>query len=242
MDQPRIVPQTEWLAARKKLLAREKQLTHLHDQVNAERRSLPWVKVEKDYVFEGPDGKQTLADLFEGRSQLIVYHFMWRFDIDTACPSCSFLADHMDGANWHLPHHDVTLIAISRGPFAKLAAYKQRMGWQFKMVSSHGSDFNYDYGVSFTKAELAKGKVYYNYGMTEGYDELPGLSVFTKDAAGQVFHTYSTYARGGDIFLGAHNFLDLTPKGRNETTIMDWVRRHDEYEATKPSATCCHPG
>lgn len=241
MDQLRIVPHTEWLAARKKLLAREKQLTRLHDQVNAERRSLPWVKVEKNYVFEGPNGQETLADLFEGRSQLVVYHFMWRFDIDSACPSCSFLSDHIDGANWHLPHHDVTLLAVSRGPFTKLAAYKQRMGWRFKMVSSHGSDFNYDYGVSFTKAELAKDKVTYNYGMTEGYDELPGLSVFAMNASGEVFHTYSTYARGGDIFIGAHNFLDLTPKGRNETTIMDWVRRHDEYDAVKPQPSCCHP-
>jgi predicted dithiol-disulfide oxidoreductase (DUF899 family) len=235
-----VVSREEWTAARKAHLRREKELTRLRDQVSAERRALPWVKVDKTYVFDTPDGKQSLAQLFDGRSQLIVYHFMWRHDLDTGCSGCSFLSDHIDGANWHLPHHDVTLLAVSRAPLAKLAAYKRRMGWQFRWVSSLGSDFNYDYHVSFTKDDLADGKVYYNYDMTEGWgmEELPGISVFTKDAKGDIFHTYSSYARGGDLLIGAHNWLDLTPKGRNETTIMDWMRRHDEYENTNASSCC----
>jgi predicted dithiol-disulfide oxidoreductase (DUF899 family) len=165
---------------------------------------------------------------------------MWRHDLGTGCNGCSFLADHIDGANWHLPHNDVTLIAASRAPLHLLDGYKKRMGWKFRWVSSDGSDFNYDYHVSFTRDQLASGKVYYNYEMTEdGFDELPGASVFYKDGKGEVFHTYSTYARGGDILIGAHNYLDLTPKGRNETTIMDWMRRHDEYEDAGKSPACC---
>jgi predicted dithiol-disulfide oxidoreductase (DUF899 family) len=242
LDRPKghpIVSREEWLAARKALLAREKELTRLGDQVSAQRRALPWVKVTKDYVFDTTDGRKSLSELFDGRSQLIVYHFMWRFDLDQGCDGCSFLCDHIDGANLHLAHHDVTLIAISRGPLDKLEAYRKRMGWRFRFASSFGGDFNYDYHVSFTKDELAKGKVYYNYQMTEdGFDELPGLSVFYRGDNGDVFHTYSTYGRGGDILIGAHNFLDLTPKGRNETTIMDWVRRHDEYAASGPQSCC----
>jgi predicted dithiol-disulfide oxidoreductase (DUF899 family) len=242
LDQTRqpVVSREEWIKARKAHLRREKELTRLRDQVSAERRALPWVKVDKNYLFDTPDGKQTLAQLFDGRSQLIVYHFMWRHDLDTGCDGCSFLSDHIDGANWHLPHNDVTLLAVSRAPLAKLEAYKRRMGWKFKWVSSLGSDFNYDYHVSFTKDDLAKGKVYYNYDMTEGWgmEELPGISVFYKDANGDIFHTYSSYARGGDLLIGAHNWLDLTPKGRNETTIMDWMRRHDEYEDTNASSCC----
>jgi len=203
--------------------------------VAAERRALPWVKLEKQYVFDTVGGKRTLAQLFEGRSQLIVYHFMWRWDLGQGCASCSFFADHVDGANIHLANHDVTFVAISRGRLADLEAYRKRLGWRFKLISSYGSDFNYDYHVSFAKEELARGKIYYNYATIEDEkylsDELPGFSVFYKDENGDVFHTYSSYARGGDLLLGAYNFLDLTPKGRNEREIMDWVKRNDEYES-----------
>jgi predicted dithiol-disulfide oxidoreductase (DUF899 family) len=234
-----IVSRDEWIKARKAHLLREKELTRLRDRVSTERRELPWVKVDKNYVFDGPDGKQTLSQLFDGRSQLIVYHFMWRWDLDTGCAGCSFLSDHIDGANLHLPHHDVTLVVASRAPLAKLEAYKKRMGWRFKWVSSYGSDFNYDYHVSFTQDDLAKGKVYYNYDMTEAsIGELPGISVFYKDASGTVFHTYSSYGRGGDLLIGAYNYLDLTPKGRNETTTMDWMRRHDEYDDATTNSCC----
>jgi predicted dithiol-disulfide oxidoreductase (DUF899 family) len=234
-----VVSRDEWLAARKAHLENEKALTRMRDRVAAERRTLPWVRVEKNYVFDTPYGKKTLTHLFDGRSQLIVYHFMWRWDLDQGCDGCSFLADHFDGANPHLAHHDVTLLAVSRGPLERLDAYWKRMGWQFPFASSYGSDFNYDYHVSFTQDELAKGRVYYNYEMTcEGFDELPGLSVFYKDRNGDLYHTYSSYARGGDILIGAYNFLDLTPKGRNQTKIMDWVRRHDEYDA--PVRASCH--
>jgi predicted dithiol-disulfide oxidoreductase (DUF899 family) len=234
----RIVSREEWLAARKELLGKEKELTRLRDALSAERRELPWVKVEKAYVFDGPDGKETLADLFGGKSQLIVYHFMLGPDWEEGCQSCSYLADHFDGANLHLPQRDVMLLAVSRAPLAKIQAFKRRMGWRFAWVSSYGNDFNYDYHVSFTKDDLAKGKVYYNYDMTdEGFDELPGASVFYKDAAGAVFHTYSCYARGLDILVGAYNWLDLAPKGRDEAELpwtMAWVRHHDRYEDQNP--------
>ena len=240
MQQNRIVSRDEWLAARKAHLKNEKALTRMRDLIAAERRTLPWVKVEKKYVFDTPEGKKSLADLFEGRSQLIVYHFMWRWDLGQGCPSCSFFADHVDGANVHLAHHDVTFVAISRGKLADLQAYKKRLGWKFPLLSSYDSDFNFDYGVSFTKEQL-KGKVNYNYQMIDGehaFDELPGTSVFYKDENGEVFHTYSSYARGGDLLLGAYNFLDLTPKGRNEKEIMDWVKRNDEYEDAREGASC----
>ncbi|MCZ7659012.1 MAG: thioredoxin family protein [Xanthobacteraceae bacterium] len=238
MQHPPIVSREDWIAARKRHLAREKELTRLHDEVMAERRALPWVRIEKDYAFDTPQGRRALAELFAGRSQLIVYHFMWRADLGTGCVGCSFLCDHVDGANLHLKHHDVTFVAVSRAPLAVLEAYRTRMGWRFDWASSEGSDFNFDFHVSFTKDQLETGKVYYNYEMTESsIEELPGLSVFIKDAAGAVFHTYSGYGRAGDVLLGAHNFLDFTPKGRNETTIMDWVRRHDEYEAAPQG--CC---
>jgi predicted dithiol-disulfide oxidoreductase (DUF899 family) len=232
----RIVSREEWLAARTAHLPKEKELTRLRDQLSAERRELPWVKVDKSYEFEGPGGKQTLADLFDGRSQLIVYHFMWRRDLDDGCVGCSFLADHIDGANLHLAHHDVTFVVISRAPLPVLQAYRQRMGWRFDWVSSQGSDFNFDYHVSFTKDDLAKGKVYYNYRMTEAsIEELSGLSVFHKDANGDIFHTYSSYGRGNEEILGAYMYLDITPKGRNETgpshNMSDWVRHHDKYDA-----------
>jgi predicted dithiol-disulfide oxidoreductase (DUF899 family) len=230
MQPHEIVSQEEWLVARKAHLAKEKELTRLRDQLSAERRELPWVKIEKRYVFDGPDGRETLAELFGGRSQLLVYHFMLGPGWEEGCRSCSYLADHIDGANLHLPQRDVTLLAVSRAPLAEIEAFKRRMGWRFKWVSSYGNDFNQDFHVSFTKEELANGKVDYNYDMVEGYDELPGLSVFYKDENGDVFHTYSSYARGNEEVIGAFIYLDITPKGRNEKEIMDWVRRHDEYE------------
>jgi predicted dithiol-disulfide oxidoreductase (DUF899 family) len=232
LKHPRIVSETEWVVARKDLLTREKELTRLRDEVSRHRRELPWVKIKKEYVFEGADGRETLADLFDGRSQLIVYHFMLGPGWEEGCKSCSYLADHFDGANWHLPHRDVTLVVISRAPFSEIEPFKKRMGWRFKWVSSSVNDFNFDYHVSFTKEEEAKGQVYYNYGMEEFIsEELPGLSVFYKNENGDVFHTYSTYARGLDILVGAYNFLDLVPKGRNEDpeATMSWVRHHDRY-------------
>jgi predicted dithiol-disulfide oxidoreductase (DUF899 family) len=230
-----VVSREEWIEARKAHLKNEKALTRMRDMVSAERRALPWVKVEKEYVFDTPTGKKTLADLFGKNSQLIVYHFMWRWDLGQGCDGCSFLCDHVDGANQHLVQHDVTFVAVSRAPLAKIESYKKRMGWRFPWVSSYGSDFNLDYHVSFTPEEVTKGKAYYNYEIQDvGIDELSGRSVFFKDAAGNVFHTYSSYARGGDPFLGAYHYLDITPKGRNETgpghNLTDWVRRHDEYE------------
>jgi predicted dithiol-disulfide oxidoreductase (DUF899 family) len=232
MLQHPIVSRQEWLAARRALLVKEKEATRLRDKINAERRALPWVKVEKAYAFETPAGTKTLADLFDGRSQLLVYHFMMGPDWAAGCPGCSFLADHLDGALPHLEHHDVTLAAVSRAPLAKIKAYKDRMGWRFDWVSSHGSDFNYDYHVSFTPEDLATGEVFYNFaeiGSADAHDELPGLSAFAKDAAGNVFHTYSSYARGPEELIGTLMILDRAPKGRNETTTMDFVRRHDEY-------------
>ena len=232
--QTEIVPEAEWLIARKDLLTREKEFTRQRDALSAARRKLPMVKVEKQYVFEGPEGKQTLADLFEGRSQLIVYHFMFGPGWEEGCKSCSYLADHFDGANWHLPHRDTTLAVVSRAPISEFLPYKKRMAWRFKWVSSHGSDFNFDYHVSFTPEEEKKNKVRYNYTEDEYIsDELPGLSVFYKDENGDVFHTYSTYARGLESLVGAYNFLDLVPKGRDEDpqSTMSWVRRHDQYDA-----------
>ena len=229
---PKVVSEPEWLVARKDLLTRERELTRLRDEVSRHRRELPWVKIDKEYIFDGPDGRQTLADLFDGRSQLIVYHFMLGPGWEEGCKSCSYLADHFDGANGHLPHRDVTFVVISRAPLSQIQSYQKRMGWRFKWLSSHGKDFNFDYHVSFTEEDEKKGKVYYNYATQEFIsDELPGLSVFYKDENGDVFHTYSTYARGLDILVGAYNLLDLTPKGRNENpdATMDWVRRHDEY-------------
>jgi len=229
-----IVSPDQWLAARKQLLAREKELTRLRDRLSAERRTLPWVRVEKEYVFDGVDGKETLADLFAGRSQLIVKHFMFGPDWEEGCVGCSFHADHMDGARVHLESHDVTLLAVSRAPLSRIEAFKQRMCWRFKWVSSYGSDFNYDYQVSFTPDQIAGNKVYYNYDMRDFQsDEMSGVSVFYQDAAGGIFHTYSSYARGNEHLLGAYGYLDLTPKGRDETgpnrNLTDWVRHHDRY-------------
>ena len=232
---PQVVSQSDWLAARKQLLKKEKEFSRLRDELSAERRRMPWVKVEKDYVFEGPGGRESLAELFAGRSQLITYHFMLGPGWGEGCPSCSFLGDHFDGSLIHLANRDVTLLAVSRAPLAEIEAYKKRMGWRFKWVSSFGSSFNYDFGISFSKEQLSSGDFTYNYQAGSAFpsEELPGLSVFSK-RAGEVFHTYSTYARGLDILLGAYNFMDLTPKGRDEAEMkphaMAWVRRHDKYD------------
>jgi predicted dithiol-disulfide oxidoreductase (DUF899 family) len=234
IELPKLVSRDEWLTARKELLKQEKELTRQRDALTAKRRELPWVRVEKEYVFDTPKGKQTLADLFDGRSQLVVNHFMLGPGWKEGCVGCSFGADHIEGALVHLEHHDVTVVVVSRAPLHEIEAYKKRMGWRFNWVSSYDSDFNYDYHVSFTKEDMTKGRVYYNFEMTEALiEELPGLSVFYKDAAGDIFHTYSSYARGAEELLGTYMVLDLTPKGRNETgpnhNLMDWVRRHDEY-------------
>jgi predicted dithiol-disulfide oxidoreductase (DUF899 family) len=233
LKQPKVVSREEWLKARKAHLIKEKELTRQRDELSRQRRELPWVEVEKNYIFDGPRGKETLADLFDGRSQLIIYHFMFGPGWKEGCPSCSFLSDHLDGAIVHLNARDVSLAVVSRAPFTQIESFKKRMGWGFKWVSSYESDFNFDYHVSFTKEELEKGKVYYNYEMEEfGAEEAPGASVFFKDSNGAIFHTYSTYGRGGDILLGTYNFLDLTPKGRDEDSLaftMAWVRHHDRY-------------
>jgi predicted dithiol-disulfide oxidoreductase (DUF899 family) len=234
--QHRIVSREEWLEARKALLKKEKSLTHLRDRLSADRRDLPWVRVDKTYVFDTPEGKQSLSDIFDGRSQLIVYHFMLGPGWLQGCPSCSYLADHFDGAAIHLAQRDVTLVVVSRAPLAEIEAYKKRMGWRFKWVSSFGTDFNRDFHVSFTPDERAGGKVEYNFEMTEfPSEEAPGVSVFACDN-GQVFHTYSAYSRGLDMLIGAYNFLDLAPKGRDENSLpwsMAWVRRHDEYDGAE---------
>ncbi|MGH9747122.1 MAG: DUF899 domain-containing protein [Candidatus Acidiferrales bacterium] len=231
---PQVVSQSEWLEARRALLIREKEFTRLRDEMSRERRELPWEKVEKPYAFQGPKGKETLTELFDGRSQLIVYHFMLGPGWKEGCPSCSFLADHFNPATVHLAQRDVTFVAVSRAPLPEIEVFKKRMGWGFKWVSSSGSDFNFDYQVSSTKEQIAKGEIFYNYesgGKFPG-EERPGASVFYKNEAGEIFHTYSTYSRGLDILIGAYNFLDLTPKGRNEAGLphgMSWVRHHDRY-------------
>lgn len=228
------VARSEWLAARRALLEREKELTRMRDEIRRLRQELPWEKVEKEYRFESPGGEKTLAELFEGRSQLIIQHFMFGPEWEEGCVGCSFHADHVDGANQHLMQHDVTFTAVSRAPLSKITAFKKRMGWSFPWVSSFGSDFNYDFQVSFTPEQLAQGKVLYNYEMTPSpIDELHGLSVFYKGDDGGVFHTYSSYGRGNEEVLGAYVYLDITPKGRNENgpncNLTDWVRHHDRY-------------
>jgi predicted dithiol-disulfide oxidoreductase (DUF899 family) len=230
-----VVSPREWIASRKQLLRKEKEFTRLRDELSRQRRELPWEKVEKDYVFQGRNGKETLTDLFDGRSQLIVYHFMFGPGWEAGCPSCSYLADHFDGSLIHLANRDVMLVVVSRAPMAEIEAFKKRMGWRFKWVSSFGNDFNRDYHVSFTKQEAAQGKVEYNYEVTEfPSEEAPGASVFYKNGEGELFHTYSSYARGLDVLVGAYNFLDLVPKGRDEDGFafsMAWVRHHDRYGA-----------
>jgi predicted dithiol-disulfide oxidoreductase (DUF899 family) len=234
--QHRIISQDEWLAARKQLLVKEKELTRLRDRLAAERRALPWVKVEKLYVFDGPNGKETLADLFGGHSQLIIKHFMLCPGWKEGCVGCSFELDQVDGILIHLAHRDVSCLAVSRAPLTEIDAFKQRMGWHLKWVSSFSSDFNFDFNVSFTPREIAKGEGYYNYDIRkiEIY-ELSGRSIFYKDINGDVFHTYSSYGRGGEDLLGAYRLLDLVPKGRDETgpnhNLSDWVRHYDRYSS-----------
>jgi predicted dithiol-disulfide oxidoreductase (DUF899 family) len=242
MTAHKVVSRKDWLDARKALLARERELTHLRDRLNAERRALPWVEVEEDYIFDAPEGRTTLARLFDGRSQLAVYHFMLAPGSDHICDGCAFLADHVDGARQHFEQADLSFVAISRAPLARIEAVKRRMGWRFRWVSSFGSDFNFDYGVSFTDEQVAKELTGYNYGTTPyAHPDLHGTSIFARDEAGQVFHTYSSYARGPELLLGAFNWLDLTPKGRNESGTMSWVRLHDKYEKSPvDSGDCCH--
>ena len=228
-----VVPREEWIAARTALLAKETEFTRLRDELSRERRALPWEKVEKPYVFDRPGGTASLADLFGTRSQLVVYHFMFSPDWDAGCPHCSFWADNFDGIDVHLRHRDVSFVAISRAPLAKLEAFKKRMGWSFTWVSSGKSDFNHDYQASFTPEQLRAGTVFYNYApVTQKSPDREGISVYYKDGRGTVFHTYSCYARGIDMVNGAYQFLDLVPKGRDEDHLeftQSWVRHHDKY-------------
>jgi predicted dithiol-disulfide oxidoreductase (DUF899 family) len=253
----KVVTKDEWVKARKAHLAAEKEFTRRRDELSRQRRELPWERVEKDYVFDGLNGRERLADLFAGRSQLIIYHFMFGPAWEEGCKSCSFLADHFDGPRIHLAHRDVSFAVVSSAPRESIEKFQKRMAWSFHWVSSYGSDFNRDFGVQFTKEELA-GEVDYNYGKGRfGAEEAPGLSVFYKDQAGEVFHTYSTYARGLDPLVGTYQFLDLVPKGRDEDGLafsMAWVRHHDRYdtdytvdakagyEKPKKTGSCCEHG
>ena len=243
MQPYKIVSREEWLQARKAHLENEKRLTRARDELSRQRRELPWVRIDNSYVFDAPVGRETLSELFGGASQLIVYHFMFGPDWEQGCSSCSFLSDHIDGAAVHLAQRDVTLLAVSRAPLAQIEAFKRRMGWRFKWVSSYGNDFNRDFHVSFTKDEMSNGKVDYNYDRVEfPSDEAPGVSVFCKDADGDIFHTYSAYARGLDMLVGAYNYLDLAPRGRDEGALpwtMAWVRHHDRYEDQPENAESC---
>ena len=226
-----VVSQQKWLKAREALLAKEKEFTRLRDQLSADRRALPWVEINKEYIFGGAKGQQSLAELFEDKSQLMIYHFMLGPDWEEGCPSCSFWADNFNGIDIHLAHRDIAFLAVSRASYEKLAAYKKRMGWSFKWISSLNSNFNYDMSVSFTVEEKEKNEITYNY-RRQPYlmDELQGVSVFYKNNQGEIFHTYSTYARGVDVLNGAYNYIDLSPKGRDEGEgIMNWLRRHDQY-------------
>jgi predicted dithiol-disulfide oxidoreductase (DUF899 family) len=224
-----VVAHDEWLEARKELLAKEKEFTRLRDQLTRQRLDLPWERVEKEYVFDGPDGKQTLPELFDGRSQLLVYHFMFDPDDDVGCPTCSFWADNFDPIVVHLAARDVTMVAISRAPLAKIAPYQERMGWSFKWFSSFENDFNFDYGVSFTPEQ--RDEAVYNYGtQSPSNPDREGASVFFKDESSSVFHTYSAYSRGIDLVNTAYNYLDLVPKGRDEKNGLEWIRHHDKYK------------
>lgn len=228
-----VVSRQEWLAARTALLAREKEYLRLGDALARERRALPWVSTEKPYAFDGPDGRETLPQLFQGRSQLFVYHFMFNPESTEGCKHCSFWADHFDGAQVHLRHRDVTMAVISRAPWSRIEAFRKRMGWNFKWLSSAGSDFNYDFHVSFTPEAIRSGALVYNY-ETVAMDmaDREGLSVFYRDGNGSVFHTYSSYARGIETLNGTYHVLDLVPKGRDEDGLespQDWVRFHDRY-------------
>ena len=249
MTQQKAVSRDEWLKARVALLAAEKELTRKRDELSRRRRELPWVRLEKDYIFEGPEGPERLSSLFGNCSQLMIYHFMLGPGWEAGCKSCSYLADHFDAMQIHLAHRDIKLVVVSRAPLPEIQAFQKRMGWRFHWVSAFGTDFQRDYGVHFTKEELADGAEY-NYGTTTfSAEEAPGLSVFMKDQNGAVFHTYSTYARGLDPLIGTYQFLDLAPKGRNEDGLafsMSWVRHHDDYpvaaapyEKPSESGNCC---
>ncbi|WP_298013668.1 DUF899 domain-containing protein [uncultured Castellaniella sp.] len=235
------VTREEWIAARVRLLAAEKDLTRRSDELARQRRALPWVRIDKDYVFDTPAGPRSLADLFEGRHQLLIQHFMFAPGWEQGCPSCSFMADHNDGMIVHLAHRDITFAAVSRAPLSEIERFRRRMGWRFTWASSHGTDFNYDFKVSFTPEEVASGHVDYNYGgWPYAYEEWPGISVFFRDDAGEVFHTYSRYGRGVEDMMGAYRMLDLTPKGRDERDVeykMEWVRHHDRYEPEAEAPT-----
>jgi predicted dithiol-disulfide oxidoreductase (DUF899 family) len=228
-----VVSECEWIEARRRFLVKEKEFTRLRDELNAERRRLPWVRVAKEYVFEGANGRETLAELFEGRRQLITQHFMFDPSWNAGCAHCSFWADGYDGFVVHLAQRNVSFVAVSRAPFARIRAYQARMGWSFKWVSSFDNHFSYDYHVSETDEEKAKGEVHYNYRLEKPFGERPGISVFYRDDDGTVYHTYSCYSRGLDMMNAAYHYLDLTPEGRNEDALpfsQAWVRRHDEYE------------
>jgi predicted dithiol-disulfide oxidoreductase (DUF899 family) len=234
MTRHEVVSEEQWIEARRALLAEEKAFTRERDRLSEKRRALPWVKLQRNYVFEESGGSVTLAELFDGRSQLIVYHFMFGPDWQEGCPGCSLLSDHVDGARQHFEHNDVSFVAVSRGSIDNLMAYRQRMGWNFRWVSSAGNDFNLDFHVSFPKGTRERG-VFYNFSELPDpeMDELPGVSVFCKEDDGRIYHTYSTYGRGGEMFLTVYAWLDIVPKGRNETkrgNLGDWVKRHDRYE------------
>ena len=240
-----VVSRDEWIAARKRHLLREKALTRMRDELSAERRALPWVRVEKPYTFHTLEGEKSLSDLFGANSQLVIYHFMLAPGQDEGCVGCSLLADHLEGAVVHLEHHDVSVSMVSRAPLADIQRYRARMGWEIPWVSSHGSEFNYDFNVAFTPEQVASGKVDYNYQAIKPWGEdAHGTSVFYKDADGHVFHTYSSYGRGGEAVLGTYAVLDMTPKGRNESgpggDLVDWVKRHDSYDdAPQTARRCC---
>ncbi|HTO71269.1 MAG TPA: thioredoxin family protein [Myxococcota bacterium] len=248
MTRPPIVSREEWLEARRAHLANEKRLTRLQEELAAERRRLPWVKLDKTYTFDGPNGKETLGELFAGRRQLIVNHFMFGPGWAEGCVGCSFGADHVDAALPHLLQRDVSYVAVSRAPLEDIERFQKRMGWRFKWLSSYGSDFNFDFHVSFTKEELARGRVFYNFEeqpLPYPTEELQGTSVFFKDDAGDVFHTYSSYARGGENVLVTYACLDITPLGRDEDngptkSLADWVKHHDKYEIGPSAKPACH--
>jgi predicted dithiol-disulfide oxidoreductase (DUF899 family) len=239
-----VVPSDLWVAERRALLAREKELVHLRDEIARARRALPWERVEKHYVFDAPEGRRSLADLFEGRRQLLVQHFMFGPGWEQGCPSCSYMADHSDGMTVHLAHRDVSFVAVSRAPLANIERFRQRMGWKFTWVSSSENDFNRDFHVSFDAQDRIDGSVYYNYGMTRfPGTEAPGVSVFIRNDEGAVFHTYSTFGRGVEVMMGMYNMLDLVPEGRAERDVpnkMEWVRHHDRYEPAAQADSCCH--
>jgi predicted dithiol-disulfide oxidoreductase (DUF899 family) len=244
MPPHRVVSREEWIEARKAHLDHEKEYTRARDRLSAERRALPWVRVDKAYSFDGPNGQVTLADLFKGRSQLVVQHFMFAPDWDEGCKSCSFWADGFERIIPHLAARDTTLVAISRAPLQKLNAFRQRMGWTFDWLSSAGNDFNYDFAVSFTPEQIKSGAARYNFGTAGwGSEEAPGLSVFYRDERSDIFYTYSTFARGLDMMNAAYHYLDLTPLGRHEDGLpypMDWVRHRDQYQPAPLQASCCH--